>query len=122
MTPAQRNAAAIAVRMPERELLEAIYEIACSRGLLAYHTHDSRRSQPGFPDLVIVGPGGVLWRELKTQHASITNEQRLWGNLLREAGQDWEIWRPADLVSDRIHTELSALTVRYEPRNITTPR
>ena len=114
-TPAQRNAQAIATAMPEADLLEAVFEQACSLGLLAYHTHDSRRSLPGFPDLVIVGPGGVLWRELKDQTRDLTREQRRWRTALQATGQDWALWRPLDLLSGQIHTELSALTVRYAP-------
>ena len=55
----------LASAMSEDELDDVIREACRVRGLLAYHTHDSRRSEPGFPDWVIVGPGGVIFRECK---------------------------------------------------------
>ena len=47
---------------------------------LAYHTHDSRASQAGFPDLVLVHPRRQLlvFAELKTNTNYPSTEQRLW--------------------------------------------
>lgn len=58
----------------------------------------------GFPDLVIVGHGRVLFRELKTETGSVSDDQMAWGELLHKNGADWNIWRPSDW--DRIITEL----------------
>jgi len=91
--------------MSERQLLEAVLAMCARLGLAAYHTHDSRRSRPGFPDLVIVG-GGVLWRELKTDTGVLRPEQREWGSVLQQAGQDWAIWRPSAWRGGRIELEL----------------
>ena len=55
----------LARAMSEDELDDVIREACRVRGLLAYHTHDSRRSAPGFPDWVIIGPGGGIFRECK---------------------------------------------------------
>ena len=51
---------------------------------------------PGWPDLVIVGPGGVLWREVKTARDRLSPRQWDWGDRLITAGQDWAVWGPAD--------------------------
>jgi hypothetical protein len=78
-------------------------------GLLRYHTHDSRRSPRGYPDLTICGLGGVAFRELKAQRGKISREQQVWLDALAAAGADVDTWRPADLLSGRIARELAAL-------------
>lgn len=72
-----------------------VYE-AKKRGWLIYHTYDSRRSQPGFPDLVLVRDK-VLYRELKTEEGRLTPAQKMWGERLTAAGVDWCVWRPSML-------------------------
>ena len=39
-----------------REFMPAVVELAKRFGWLLYHTHNSRRSASGFPDLVMVRP------------------------------------------------------------------
>jgi hypothetical protein len=75
--------------------------------LAVYHTHDSRRSQPGFPDLVIAGANGVLYRELKTETGRVTPMQQYWLDLLVEGGADAAVWRPHQM--NDILVELRAL-------------
>jgi hypothetical protein len=77
-------------------------------GLLAFHAADSRRSWGrGYPDLTITGRGGCIWRECKTEHGSLSPEQRQWGDTLKLGGQDWRIWRPRDLLDGTIARELT---------------
>lgn len=78
-------------------------------GIAYYHTFDSRRSAKGWPDLAMVGKRGFITRELKTEKGKLTPEQERWGLMLRQAGQDWAVWRPADLASGRIQRELEAI-------------
>jgi len=61
-----------------------------------YHTHDSRRSPGGFPDLVIVGPAQVVYVELKSEKGRVTPAQKEWIDALCGALQDAYIWRPSD--------------------------
>ncbi|NIL62728.1 hypothetical protein [Salinispora arenicola] len=63
----------------------------------------------GWLDLTIVGPAGVLFRELKSATGSTTPEQRQWIGWLTEAGQDAAVWRPRDWYSGRIAAELAAI-------------
>jgi len=77
-------------------------------GLKWYHAHDSRRSPPGFPDLVITGRR-TIYRELKTQKGDVSASQREWLDALREAGDDVDVWRPSDWLSGRIERELAAI-------------
>lgn len=82
--------------MTEAGLQENIIDLVGYAGGLVYHTHDSRRSEPGFPDLVIVGPHGVLFRELKSATGYLTSEQVRWVGRLKAAGADVTVWRPGD--------------------------
>ncbi len=69
----------------------------------------------GFPDCVIAGVGGVLYRELKADGKYPEPDQRKWIAVLTEAGADVGVWRPRDLKGGRIEVELKALT---KPREV----
>lgn len=58
----------------------------------------------GFPDLVLVKGGRVLFRELKRDRTYLEADQKLWRDALLSAGADWALWRPRDL--DAIRAEL----------------
>lgn len=96
--------------MSEAELEQAVRGLIAAHRLLGYHTHDSRRSTPGFPDWVVVGPGGCVFRELKSESGQLSGMQSRWLYALTGAGVDASVWRPRDLVSGRIGRELEALT------------
>lgn len=78
--------------------------------LLAYHTHDSRRSAAGFPDWTFATARGVMFRELKTDRGKVTADQQAWLAMLRGAGYDADVWRPADLEAGRIVWQLGRLS------------
>jgi hypothetical protein len=67
-----------------------------------YHTHNSQRSDPGFPDLVMLRDDVLLFIELKTQKGKVRTEQESWGQALVqvEGAVPWNvkyrIWRPSD--------------------------
>lgn len=94
--------------MSERQLQDQIIELAKRMGFIVYHTHDSRRSESGFPDLVLVHPKQrrVMWRELKSETGTTTPEQKVWISTLSLVGADVDVWRPRDWVSGRIEREL----------------
>jgi hypothetical protein len=101
-----------AAAMTEAELMEAIRTMIKDLGLHAFHAADSRRSWGrGYPDLTIAGRGGMLWRECKTESGSLAPEQRQWGDALKRAGQNWRVWRPADLLDGSIGRELASVAV-----------
>ena len=77
--------------------------------LSGYHTKDSRRSARGYPDWTIAGPGGVIWRELKTQRGRVAPEQQAWLDILAAGGGNAGVWRPIHLLSGQIARELAAL-------------
>lgn len=101
----------VAAHMSEDELMENIRD-ACTRlHLRAFHCYDSRRSWgPGFPNLVIGGRGGVLFRECKDQSKGLSGEQIRWRDILRASGANWALWRPADWLSGRIWAQLEQVT------------
>lgn len=75
-------------------------------GWSAYHTHDSRRSAAGFPDLVLAHEHhGLLFVELKTDVGKLAPAQHEWLNTIWKAAQDEGgspgrvrvfLWRPRD--------------------------
>lgn len=97
----------IAGQMSEKDLQDKVIDTALRNGWLVYHTHDSRRSAPGFPDLVLVHPEhGVMWRELKKQKGRVSPDQKKWLDRLAAVDENTGVWRPSDWVSEQIVKEL----------------
>jgi hypothetical protein len=92
----------------EAELQRLVEELCARLHLAHYHTFDSRRSEPGFPDSVIVGTE-ILYRELKSKDGVLTPHQRRWGSRIERAGGNWAVWRPADWGSMTILNQLLAI-------------
>lgn len=92
----------------ERDLQDGIMELAATLGFLAYHTHDSRRSPQGFPDLLLVhGPRRrTIYAELKGMRGHVTEAQGLWLYTLARAGNHVYLWTPVDWVTGMIEREL----------------
>lgn len=121
MTRRSRNGIPVARRRPgvtvpydaadelEAPLQKYVRRECKTRDLLHYHTYRSQRSEPGFPDSVIVGPRGVMFRELKSDTGRPDPEQVRWLSALRTAGSDAGIWSPQDRRSGRILNELNWL-------------
>lgn len=63
----------------------------------------------GFVDLVICGPGGVIFAELKAEGKYPTKQQRVWLHRLDDAGADVRIWWPHQLRGGEIEDELKKL-------------
>jgi hypothetical protein len=85
------------VAMTERQLQDAIIGAAQRLGYLVYHVYDSRRSVPGFPDLVLLKGQKMLVLELKTDKGRVRPEQHVWLQAFMQAGVTAKIIRPADL-------------------------
>ena len=90
--------------MTESQFQASIIEFARFRGWLVYHTYDSRKSEPGFPDLVMVRGDRILYREVKTDKGRLTEHQKVWAKRLFQAGGNYGIWRPS--MKDAIWQEL----------------
>ena len=85
----------------ERQLQAAILELAGYLGWKSYHTHDSRRSNPGFPDLVLARER-VIFAELKSAKGQLRPEQMEWRAALDIAGAEYHVWRPQNWVDGDI--------------------
>lgn len=91
--------------MTEKQLQQAIVDYARLAGWLVFHPHDSRRSEPGFPDLVLVRDR-VIFAELKTDDGRMSKEQSAWTYALAQAGAEVYLWRPSDWFDGRVEHAL----------------
>lgn len=76
--------AALDAAMTEKDLLAFVVDTARAYGWLIYHTHDSRRSEAGFPDLVMTKQGRLLFVELKSERGRVSAAQWKWLRALRD--------------------------------------
>lgn len=118
ITPDQYRQLA-AAQMTEKAFQAEVVKIAESLGWYVYHPYDSRRSEPGYPDLTMAHPSGrLIFAELKTEAGRLSGPQKAWGDVLqaveRAAQQEYTtpvryvLWRPHHLVEGTIHRTLEA--------------
>lgn len=92
----------------ERDFQQAVTDLCRLLGLDCFHVLNPRGMAAGWPDLVIIGTR-VAYRELKTETGRLTADQVHVGSRLTAAGADYAVWRPRDLHSRAIETELRKL-------------
>lgn len=104
--------------MTESQLLTNVVEFSQWHGLLVHHCRPARtkegwrtpiQGRRGFPDLAVVGRGGLLLPELKSDTGSLDADQRTWRDVLLAAGLRWRLWRPTHWLNGTIQAELEAL-------------
>jgi hypothetical protein len=89
--------AALDATIPERAFQQSVIDLATWLGWRCYHTHDSRRSEPGFPDLVCARPPRLVVLELKIERGEPTVDQRWWLDAFAAATTlDTHLVRPSD--------------------------
>lgn len=86
----------LAKKMLEADLQRNVEQALDTFGYRRYHTHDSRRSQEGFPDIVAIRDKLITVAELKSQKGELSRAQREWLYLFHSAGARVFIWRPRD--------------------------
>ena len=59
----------------EQDFQETVVQAAEMFGWWHYHVADSRRSRPGFPDLVLIKPPKVIFLEVKREKGRLTVAQ-----------------------------------------------
>lgn len=75
----------------------AVLDVARTLGWSSYHTHDSRRSNAGWPDLALWRRDQFLLAELKRERGRLSPDQARTVNALRVAGLEVHCWRPSDM-------------------------
>ena len=101
----------MAAVMSETQMLDAVVSCAHAFGWLAHHCRPgmNRRGiwstaiqgDAGFPDLVLVRKGHVVFAELKTERGKLSDEQVVWGSALIDAfggaprNPLYQVWTPA---------------------------
>lgn len=98
--PATVEAAEPPTGMSEEQWRRKVREIAGRYGWrLQYHTTDSRRSDPGWPDEVFghLGQRRTIFVEFKTDSGRLRPAQREWLAHLADSGFEVAVWRPRDL-------------------------
>lgn len=93
--------------MSEADLQVMVIQLAELKGWLVYHTYNSRRSQPGYPDLTMVRRSRVVFIELKTQSGKRTADQDRWGETLSLSDAEYYLWRPLDWLDGGIASHLA---------------
>jgi hypothetical protein len=100
----------------ELDYTQQIMEIAQRIGFLAFHDQDSRRNNPGFPDIVLIGFGRAIILELKIPTGRLSTEQNAWIRAMAAAGLDVRVLRVTPTSIDALRVELTGIrTTAPEP-------
>jgi thiol:disulfide interchange protein len=83
-------------RITEKQFMAQVLRLAHLCHWRTYHTHDSRRSVAGFPDLVLLRGPRVVVAELKVGRNRPTPAQVEWLESWRAAGVPAYLWTPAE--------------------------
>ena len=98
--------------MTEDQLLSAVLDLAMRLRWHAYHVRNSRagivQGETGFPDLVLLRDGRLVFAELKSEGGGVTGPQAGWLARLSDAlgPANVFVWRPADWLDGTIEREL----------------
>ena len=102
--------------MREQELQDAIVDLAHALGYIVRHVAPARTTKgwrtperydgAGSPDLRIVGNGRMFDAEIKGTRGTVTAEQQMWIEWLRNNGGVVFVWWPKDWLSGDIEREM----------------
>lgn len=93
----------------EATLQKLVENYCVDKGLLYYHTHDSRRSVAGYPDLTIIGANGIMLVELKSETGRLSRSQRCWVDAAIATKTPVRVWNPRQWRDGTISAELDQL-------------
>lgn len=110
MSPRRSGAPRIHLGMSESDLDYHIRAWSRDMGLRAIHHRISIGAESGWPDWVIIGPHGVLFREGKGARGRISDAQREVIGELQRHGLDAGYWFPANAADGSVKAELLAVS------------
>jgi len=94
------------LQLTEAQHQEAVIDLARACGWLVYHTLNSRGSESGFPDLVLVRGARLVFAELKSERGKVKPDQQVWLDALAVVKGSYDetvedivevyLWRPSD--------------------------
>lgn len=92
---------ATALVQTEKQFQAAVVEYAEPMGWRTFHPFDSRRSNPGFPDLTMVRRERLIFAELKRHTGRVSSAQSAWLMALARVDPaadriEVHLWRPSD--------------------------
>jgi hypothetical protein len=83
-------------RVKEKQFMMWIWSYAERAGWLVYHTHNSRRSPSGFPDLFMVRGDRAVALECKAGRGQASPDQKKWIARMNQAGIPAYVVWPVD--------------------------
>jgi VRR-NUC domain len=86
--------ASVAAELSEKDFMEAVVDLAKRNGWRCYHAFSSRKSEAGFPDLVLLRGSRLIVAELKVGDGRTTAAQDSWLEAFADAGVLAVVWRP----------------------------
>jgi HNH endonuclease/VRR-NUC domain len=99
-----RRSVQTVINLRERDWHQQVVEVATLYGWRHFHAFDMRRSDAGWPDIVLCRPPELLIVELKAEHGKLQVAQEEWLADLWACGIETAVWRPSSF--DEIHGRL----------------
>lgn len=84
------------LKLTERAFQAQVVQYAKLHGWLVFHDFDSRRSEPGLPDLLMVRGSRLVFAELKVGKNKLSAAQEKWVAALSVTANAVYVWRPED--------------------------
>ena len=81
---AQSSTDALADAISEKDFQQTVIDVAHLNGWKVFHPYDSRRSEPGWPDLCLVRGAVCIFLELKSEKGHETLAQKEWIRALKQ--------------------------------------
>ena len=95
--------------MREADFQRQVCDLADLCGWSWWHSPDSRRIRPGWPDLILLRQRGdtaeLVVVELKTERGKVSTRQAEVISTLQMAGVEAHVWRPSDWPTIRVRLQ-----------------